>query len=173
MSNPHKTHEVIWLQVDPDGESLDPEQWGLEDDVTWCKDQINSNDVEYIRADKFEELEAKVIAQQARIEELHHALSMPCDRWNKTQHKIVSKAISTPDDLSALQATIQKTSEMTRERASNVCNELEQYWSDYKDAALLNGDITLSNAASGEPRAARAIAEAIRALPAVTLEDLK
>ena len=47
----HKAHEKIWLQVDPDGESYDPEQHDLEDDCTWCKDQINENDVAYIRAD--------------------------------------------------------------------------------------------------------------------------
>lgn len=50
-----------------------------------------------------------------------------------------------------------------REACAKVCDELDQHWSDYKDSALLNGDIELSNAASGEPRAARAIAAAIRA----------
>ncbi|MCK2097246.1 hypothetical protein [Thauera aromatica] len=50
-----------------------------------------------------------------------------------------------------------------RAACARVCDELGQHWSDYKDSALLNGDIELSNAASGEPRAARAIAAAIRA----------
>lgn len=50
-----------------------------------------------------------------------------------------------------------------REACATVCDDLEQHWSDYKDTALLNGDVDLSNAASGEPRAARAIAAAIRA----------
>ena len=44
-----------------------------------------------------------------------------------------------------------------------ICDELERHWNDYKDAALLNGDVKLSNAASGEPRAARAIKDAILA----------
>ena len=52
----HKAHEKIYLQVDPDGESCDPEQYDLEDDCTWCKDQINENDVAYIRADLVETL---------------------------------------------------------------------------------------------------------------------
>jgi len=52
----HKAHEKIWLQVDPDGESCDPEQYDLADDCTWCKEQINENDVAYIRADLVESL---------------------------------------------------------------------------------------------------------------------
>lgn len=48
-------------------------------------------------------------------------------------------------------------------RCAEICDELEEHWSDYKDTALLNGDVELSNAASGEPRAARSIAAAIRA----------
>jgi hypothetical protein len=50
-----------------------------------------------------------------------------------------------------------------REQCAKVCDELGEYWAGYKDTALLNGDIALSNAASGEPRAAEAIAKAIRA----------
>lgn len=50
-----------------------------------------------------------------------------------------------------------------REACAVICDELEQHWSDYKDTALLNGDVALSNAASGEPRAARTISAAIRA----------
>ena len=49
-----------------------------------------------------------------------------------------------------------------RERCLTICEELEQHYSAIKDTALLNGDIDLSNAASGEPRACRAIAAAIR-----------
>ena len=49
-------------------------------------------------------------------------------------------------------------------RVETVCDELEQHWSDYKDTALLNGNVALSNAASGEPRAARAIKAAVLAL---------
>lgn len=74
MSGLHKAHETIWLQIDPDGESCDPEQWGVADDATWCQDQINSNDVKYIRADKVEDLEAKVIAQQERIDQLEKTI---------------------------------------------------------------------------------------------------
>lgn len=50
-----------------------------------------------------------------------------------------------------------------RQAIASICDELEAHWSDYKDAALLNDDVALSNAASGEPRAARAIKEAVLA----------
>jgi hypothetical protein len=50
-----------------------------------------------------------------------------------------------------------------REACAAICDELESFWSAEKDVALLNGDVALSNASSGEPRAARAIAQAIRA----------
>ena len=56
----------------------------------------------------------------------------------------------------------QTATELERERCAKVCDELGDYWSAYKDTALLNGDVDLSNAASGEPRAATAIAAAIR-----------
>ena len=49
-----------------------------------------------------------------------------------------------------------------RESCAQVCEEMAQHWADYKDTALLNGDVQLSNAASGEPRAANALAELIR-----------
>lgn len=48
-----------------------------------------------------------------------------------------------------------------QERVGTLCDELEQHWSDYKDTALINGNVALSNAASGEPRAARAIKAAV------------
>ena len=50
-----------------------------------------------------------------------------------------------------------------REACAAICDELESFWSAEKDVALLSGDVALSNASSGEPRAARAIAKAIRA----------
>lgn len=51
-----------------------------------------------------------------------------------------------------------------RERVGTLCDELEQHWSDYKDTAIINGNVALSNAASGEPRAAREIKAAALAL---------
>lgn len=53
--------------------------------------------------------------------------------------------------------------ELERDACAKVCDEMAQHWQDYKDTALLNGDVQLSNAASGEPRAANALAELIRA----------
>jgi hypothetical protein len=53
--------------------------------------------------------------------------------------------------------------EQEREACAKVCDELGEHWGDYKDTAILNGDVALSNAASGEPRAAARLAAAIRA----------
>ena len=50
-----------------------------------------------------------------------------------------------------------------REECAVLCDEMLEHWSDYKDTALLNGDVSLSIAASGEPRAAEALASLIRA----------
>lgn len=60
-------------------------------------------------------------------------------------------------------AEIAKHVALEREACAAICDELESFWSAEKDVALLNGDVALSNATSGEPRAARAIATAIRA----------
>jgi hypothetical protein len=60
-------------------------------------------------------------------------------------------------------AVADKAAEREREACAKVCDELGEHWGDYKDTALLNGDVDLSNAASGEPRAAARLATAIRA----------
>lgn len=52
------------------------------------------------------------------------------------------------------------------EWAASICDEMTAHWASYKDTALLNGDVELSNAASGEPRAGEFLATAIRALAA-------
>lgn len=49
-----------------------------------------------------------------------------------------------------------------REACAVICDELQEHYAGYKDTALLNGDVELSNASSGEPRACIAIAAAIR-----------
>jgi hypothetical protein len=45
-----------------------------------------------------------------------------------------------------------------------LCEEMETHYHDYAATALLNGDVELSNAASGEPRACRFIAERVRGM---------
>lgn len=57
---------------------------------------------------------------------------------------------------------VRAAKEQERERAARICDEMGEHWSAYKDTALLNGDVALSNAASGEPRAAEALARLIR-----------
>ena len=48
------------------------------------------------------------------------------------------------------------------EECAVLCDELREHYAGLKDVALLNGDIELSNASSGEPRACEAVAAAIR-----------
>lgn len=62
-----------------------------------------------------------------------------------------------------LQRLVGRAAAAEREACAAICDELESFWATEKDVALLNGDVALSNATSGEPRAARAIAKAIRA----------
>ncbi|GAC1610286.1 MAG: hypothetical protein NVS3B3_18660 [Aquirhabdus sp.] len=52
----------------------------------------------------------------------------------------------------------------TLEEAAKVCDEYEDITVTEKDSALLLGMVDLSNAMSGEPRAARFLSEAIRSL---------
>lgn len=49
-----------------------------------------------------------------------------------------------------------------REACAKVCEEMHDHYSALKDTALLNGDVDLSNASSGEPRACEFLATAIR-----------
>jgi len=44
--------EKIWLQIDPEAEQFDA--W---DAQTWCSDQINDTDLQYVRADCIVKLE--------------------------------------------------------------------------------------------------------------------
>ena len=53
--------------------------------------------------------------------------------------------------------------EAEREACAQVCDEMHEHYSALKDTALLNGDVDLSNASSGEPRACEFLAAAIRA----------
>ena len=47
-----KAPDKIYLQVDPDDEGT----CGWIDEITWCQDKINDNDVEYVRADLVKEV---------------------------------------------------------------------------------------------------------------------
>ena len=67
------------------------------------------------------------------------------------------------DEIETAHARMMTSAAVEREACAAICDELESFWSAEKDVALLNGDVALSNASSGEPRAARAIAQAIRA----------
>ena len=58
---------------------------------------------------------------------------------------------------------LQRFHDLVIEMCAVVPDELGEHYSAIKDTALLNGDVELSNASSGEPRACIAIADAIRA----------
>ena len=66
-------------------------------------------------------------------------------------------------DFETAHARMMTSAAAERDACAAICDELESFWSAEKDVALLNGDVALSNATSGEPRAARALAAAIRA----------
>ena len=57
------------------------------------------------------------------------------------------------------------------EACAKLCDEMQEHYASLKDAALLNGDVELSNASSGEPRACEYLAGAIRNLKGSENED--
>lgn len=54
--------ERIWLQIDPEAEQFD---WW--DAQTWCSDQINDTDLEYVRADVVESLRQQLETERMRL----------------------------------------------------------------------------------------------------------
>ena len=71
----------------------------------------------------------------------------------------LAESFFTADDVRGLMLA---ATALERKATLAIIAELREHFSDYKDTALLNGDVDLSNAASGEPRACDAIAAAIR-----------
>ena len=65
LSNVPESHETIWLQWGDNGG----------DDDTWCADNINDEDVPYIRADLVFALCDEVDRMRAEIERLRNALN--------------------------------------------------------------------------------------------------
>lgn len=51
-----------------------------------------------------------------------------------------------------------------RDACVRICDEMQEYWAAEKDTALLNGNVQLSNAMSGESRAAESLARLMRSL---------
>jgi len=107
-------------------------------------------------ATKEDYLQARIANQDATIESLEKSL-------NAAYRKI-----------SALESERVEIARRALEAAANICDEMEEHYSAYKDTALLNNDVELSIAASGEPRAARFIGDRIRAItPQSILEGMK
>lgn len=67
-----------------------------------------------------------------------------------------------PTPNSALVRIVKEAVLIEREACAKVCEEMHDHYSALKDTALLNGDVDLSNASSGEPRACEFLATAIR-----------
>ena len=59
--------EVIWLQVDPEGNACSSE-WSLLDGATWCADKINNTDVEYTKGATIKTLEALLTTEKERAD---------------------------------------------------------------------------------------------------------
>lgn len=57
--------ERIWLQTDEDYDGTDE----FLDATTWCRDKINSDDVEYVRADKLAAARALLREAVVAVEE--------------------------------------------------------------------------------------------------------
>ena len=81
------------------------------------------------------------------------------DGWPAVQMRDIAALLA---KLDAAQAGIEAAVLAERERCAVICDEMQEHWCAYKDTAQLNGDIALSIAASGEPRAAEALAALIR-----------
>lgn len=71
-----------------------------------------------------------------------------------------------PDDFTGLMSVFERFAALVaaaeREACAKVCEEMHDHYSALKDTALLNGNVDLSNASSGEPRACEFLAAAIR-----------
>lgn len=81
-----------------------------------------------------------------------------------------------PCDCGAINRHREAIIKATLEAGITICKEMGEHWSAYKDTALLNGDIDLSLASSGEPRAAQFIQEQLEALandPQAILKSLE
>lgn len=66
--------------------------------------------------------------------------------------------------LGEVQAFAQLVRNEALEECANVCDEMHEHYTGLKDTALLNRDVDLSNAMSGEPRACEFIAQQIRSM---------
>ena len=71
-----KPHDQIWLQWFGPDYPEHAERY-FNDDVTWCEDKINEEDIRYIRADVAEKRIAELEAELARLRE-------DCPHWEGT-----------------------------------------------------------------------------------------
>jgi hypothetical protein len=76
----------IWLQI---GDDLEPHETDFSalTDVTWCQDNVNESDIEYVRADRHDDLVAANESQASQIARLEPELAaaraqLPPQHWN-------------------------------------------------------------------------------------------
>ena len=71
--------ETIWLQIDPEGEQFDG--WEA---TTWCSDQINDSDLNYVRSDLVEGIKqqlAEARSERGHAYQLATELEQQRDEW--------------------------------------------------------------------------------------------
>ena len=78
-------------------------------------------------------------------------------------HGVKTVESDDPDQWAQLARFAALVAAKEREACAQACDEMHEHWYAIKDTALLNGDVDLSNASSGEPRAAESLAAIIRA----------
>ena len=88
--------ERIWLQSDDDPES----DWFAELIVTWCQDKINDEDVEYILATKYAEMEA----ENERLRKKLHDILLVDTTDGMTASEWVDRTAKAESQLSQLRA---------------------------------------------------------------------
>jgi hypothetical protein len=90
---------------------------------------------------------------------------VPCSDgdWVKAEDAINREAVLQAE-IRTLQVQLKEARQTIIERCAALCDEYGELMASEKDSALLVGKIDLSNAMSGEPRAASFLAGAIRKL---------
>ena len=95
----HKTApETIWLQIDPEAKQFDG--W---DAQTWCSDQINDTDLEYVRVDVVESMRQQLAERDNQVARLREVMTQIADRLDAQQQpfsaQALREALADTDDL--------------------------------------------------------------------------
>lgn len=115
-----------------------------------------------------DEGERQLAASQAREQQLRDALDNHSGNYklSKEECKRIDALLDAPSDTTALESLIAKAGEVMRERCVEACNE-------YDNRIEAMRDCEYQAELAGRQAGAMRSAAAIRALPGVTLDDLK